>query len=622
MKSRTTLFLVLVALVIGGLVVLDSYKGTSTSDALAKSKRLLNFQSKDITGLKIELTNQVFALAKTNDQWQIEQPLNVRANYGTVSSILDELEFAERRRAITAKELEGVNLADFGLQNPRVRLTLQGKKGAVVLLVANETPTKDAVYVQLQGRKDLWVAPKSIYERLNRTLDELRDRTVIDFQPASATRLEIKSADRVIELARSSATTNAEPRWLLTRPLAARADQRKVTELLADLNGLRVTDFVSEDPRDVHTYQLDEPEREVTVWTGESGRTVLLGRALTNDAGKVYAKLKSTDSIYTVPSGTAQKVAVQANDLRDPQVLALSEDHVRGIEVLHGTDKISLIYTDSTWRIIAPAGVAADEAAAQRLLGHLSGLSARQFAADVVTDLDKYGLASPLATVSLRGEGTNLLAQLLVGAPDASNTVRFVKRADEPFVYGIDTNIVSWLPANYLALRSRLVAEVKADDITKLVIEKKTGKVGLQRGGDRKWKLVEPVQGVLDNDALQHLLNEFAALHAEVFIREGRDNLLEYGLDDPEATFIAAVGDKTYTVALGKLEGPERKYALSGDPVLIFTIRTSAANTLMKDIVSLPNPPPAPVPTNPPPPAASPVGEVITAPPTNAPAKQ
>src|SRR5580658_2790972 len=122
MKPRTTLVLVLIALVFGGVVALDHFRGTSTEEAETKSQRVLDFQSKDISEVKIELTNQVYVLEKIGDQWQIKQPLDVRANYSTVSSILDELEFAERTRTITQKELEGAKLADFGLENPRVRL--------------------------------------------------------------------------------------------------------------------------------------------------------------------------------------------------------------------------------------------------------------------------------------------------------------------------------------------------------------------------------------------------------------------------------------------------------------------------------------------------------------------
>jgi len=514
---------------------------------------------------------------------------------------------------ITEKELAGLSPKDFGLQNPRVRLTLQNKKGSMVLLIGNETPTKDAVYAQLQGKNDILVAPKSIYERVDRTLDDLRDRTVIDFQPASATRIEIKSADRVIELAKSVITTNTEPRWTLTRPLVARADPRKVSELLADLSGLHVVDFVSEIPRDIPTYLLDEPEREVTVWTGESGKTLQIGRASTNDTSKVYAKLKSTDSIYTVPSTTVQKFAVQANDLRDAQVLGFSESDVHGIEVLHGTDKIFLVHTDETWQIVGPVAAAADEVVVQQLLRHLGSLNARQFTADVATDLDKYGLAAPMATVILRGDGTNLLAQLLVGALDATNAVRFVKRVDEPFVYGVETNIAVWLPLNWLALRTRELADLKPEQITKLTIEKKSGKVTLQRDADKQWKLIEPVQGVIDSDALQRLLDEFTTLPAEEFLREGRDNLAEYGLDQPEATLTATVGDKTYILALGKLQDDQRQYAFWSDPALIFTIWTSRANTLSRDVVTQSHQPSISSTTNiSPATAASPVSQVIT----------
>jgi len=578
----------------GGLVALDYFKGTPTEEAKTKRKRIFDFDSKDVSSLRIELTNQVFVLEKSDDQWLIKQPVRVRANSSTVNSILDELEFAERSRTITEQELKGASLAQFGLTKPRVRAELQTKKGPIGLLVGDDTPTKDALYVQVTGQQSVLVAPRSVYERLNRTLDDLRDRVVMEFSSAAATRFEIRSADRVVELAKSTTSTNAEPRWALTRPLAARADQRKVSDLLSDLTGLRVLDFVSEDPKDLHTYQLDEPEREVTVWTGESGRTLLLGRALTNNPNKVYAKLKSADSIFTVPASSAQKFAVQANDLRDARVLTFAEDDVDGIDLIHGSDKISLVRTDSTWQITAPTAIAAENEVVRQLLGHLEQLSAKQFTADVATDLDKYGLAAPTATVSLQDGGTNVLAQLLVGAEDASNAVRFVKGADEPFVYGVDTNIDGWLPATYLALRTRRLTDWGPDQIGKVTVENRSGKVVVERDADKTWRLVEPAHGVLNNDALQRVLDGLAQLRAEEFIHEGRGNLAAYGLDQPETTITATVGERSYSLALGRLEGPDRKYVLWSDPPLVLTIWTSLANTLAKDFVALPAPVPAP----------------------------
>jgi hypothetical protein len=609
MKSRTTLVLILVALVFGGFVLLDYHKGTSTEQGKIQRKRVLDFQAQDVTQLKIELTNQVVVLEKSVDKWQIKQPLNVPASSSAINSILDELEFIERDRTLTEKELKGVTLAGFGLEKPRLRVTLQLKKSPLELLIGNETPTKEALYVQVRGKKGVLVVPKSIYKRLNLTLNDLRDRIVVDFLPATATRLEIKSADRVIELAKTIATiTTVETRWTLTQPLTARADSRKVSELLADLNNLRVRDFVSEDPKDIHSYQLDEPEREIVVWTGQSNQTLLLGRSLTNDADRVFAKLKNADSIFTVNASMAKKFAVQANDLRDARVFAFSENDVRGIQLTRGSEAISLVRTDSTWELTKPTVVAAEDSAAQQLLGLIKDLSAKQFTADVATDLDKYGLATPTATVSLQGAGTNVLVQLLVGTLDTSNAVRFVKRTDEPFVYGVDTNMDGWLPTNTIALRSRRLAGFKTEQISKLTIERKSGKIVIERrGADKKWHLVEPSQGVLDDDALQWVLDGLAQLQAEEFIREDHDHLADYGLDQPEVTITAAVGEKNYTLAIGQQQGADRKYALWSDPALIFTIRVDRANTLTKNLVTLPAPANVPAEPLPAAPAATPL---------------
>jgi hypothetical protein len=424
----------------------------------------------------------------------------------------------------------------------------------------------------------------------------LRDRAVVDVSPLNATRIEIKG-ERSVELTKTTATT-AESHWAISRPIAARADQRKVGDLLDELSILRVADFVSEDPKDIHAYQLDEPTREITVWTGDTGKTLLIGKALTNDATKVFAKLKSADSIFTIAADSAKKFAVQANDLRDARVLTLNEPDVRSFEVLRGVDKIQLARdTNNVWRLTAPVALDVDDERVSALLSKLNGLKATQYVADVATDLDKFGLAAPTATVTLYGTGTNVLAQLLIGSLDTTNAISHVKRVDEPFIYGVDTNIIGWLPANALALRTRRVTELKPDQVTKLVVEKTSTETNqppqrtvIERGTDNNWKMVEPTQGVLDLDGVRNLLDNMDRLRAEEFIREGLDNLAEYGLDKPGLKITATAGGKTYTLQLGKARSGDGQYASWSDPALVFTVAAHNLDNFQKDIVTAPLP--------------------------------
>ncbi len=574
MNTRTTLFLVVLVALFGGFVVWDHYKGTPTEERAAKGKRILDFEAKDVTHIDLVRSNQTIVLDKTGDNWDMKQPLASRADDGAVNSILDELEFAERTRVLTGKELEGVSLSDFGLDAPRIRITLHSKKRPIGLLIGRETPTKDALYAQVEGRKEVYVTRLSVQERLSQTVENLRSRTAIEFTPSSTTRIEIKVADRIIELTKSAAVTNTEARWTLTRPLVTRADQSKVSELLSDLTGLRVQDFVSEDPKDLHTYLLDEPEREVTVFAGDVGKTMVFGKSPTNDPSKVYAKLRSGNSIVTVSAEAARKFAAQINDLRDARVCALRSADVTGIEIIHGTNKIALNHDGKGWHLTAPRAVPAEDPAVNQFLDDLGNLHAKEFTADVTTDLDKYGLATPATTVSLFGEATNTLAQLLVGSLDVSNAVRYVKRVDEAFIYGIDPATLDRIPGHYRALRSRRVFDLKPEQVTKLV----AGTVTLERDAQGRWKLIEPAQGALDNDSVQHLLEVFCQLRAEEFGRAKTDT--DTGLG---TTIKATVGETTHWLSIAS-----DRHAAADECEQTFMLSDPVVQTLTKGLVAVP----------------------------------
>src|SRR5258706_12121344 len=127
MNSRTTLFLIVLLALFGGFVLWDHYKGTTTERHQAKSKRIVDFDPKEVTGIDLVRSNQTIILERSSDNWDLKQPLAARADASAVNSILDELEFAERARTLTEKELQGVSLADFGLDAPVIRVTLHSK---------------------------------------------------------------------------------------------------------------------------------------------------------------------------------------------------------------------------------------------------------------------------------------------------------------------------------------------------------------------------------------------------------------------------------------------------------------------------------------------------------------
>ena len=568
MNYRKTFFLIVLVGLMGSVVMWDHFKGVTTTRRVSQSKRILNLDTKQVSHFELVCSNQPpIVLEKTGDQWDIKQPLAVRADFGAVSSTLSELEFAERSRTLTEQDLQGASLADFGLAPPRASIKLQTKSGLITLLIGNATPTKSAVYVQVAGRREVCVAPPTLYDRATPNLDTLRSRTALEFTPAAVTRLELKTADRVIELRKN------ESRWTVVRPLAVRADQDKISELLTGLAGLQIQDFVSDDPKDLHNYHLDEPDREVTVWTGEVGKTLLVGRSPTNDPGKVYAKLKNADSIFTLDGGPAKKFAVQINDLRDPQVLAFEPAAVKSIAIGRGTDLIALQRDAAGWKLTAPVGAPADEAAVRRFLADLSGVRAKRFVADVTTDPQQYGLTRPAATVTLTGSGTNVLVQLLVGSEDVTNSLRFAKCTGEEFIYGIETNFPEQLPVHYCGLRSRSIFDLTAEQITQLV----AGPVTVARA-QGQWKLVPPAQGVVDVDAVNALVGVWAKLQAETFCQPKTEAVPAAG---DTTTIRVTIGDATHWLTVAT-----NGQASASSVELPFQLPAAAVTTLLKPLLT------------------------------------
>ncbi|MCX7887267.1 MAG: DUF4340 domain-containing protein, partial [Verrucomicrobiae bacterium] len=359
MNPRTTVLLVITALILGAILYWDHRRSVTTEEAERRAKKLIELKADEVVRLELVRSNLAIVVVKQDNRWEIREPIVARADDHAVNAILDQLEFAQRQRTIPEDELSSEALRDFGLLNPSLQLAVRDKTGTHTIFFGAETATKDAVYARVQGQKQICVVPKHVFEQANLPLDSLRSRVLMDFSVGAATRLEIKVAERVIGLAKSASKPSAEPRWSIVKPFHARADQRKVADLLAGLSAIRVSDFVSETAKDIHFYRLDEPRMELTVGTADRTITLLVGGTPTNDASKVYVKLRNTDPVYTVRADSAKKFDLHVNDLRDTQVLGFHEEDIHRIEVATPAEKVTLVKTAAFWNVAGPVAIPA-----------------------------------------------------------------------------------------------------------------------------------------------------------------------------------------------------------------------------------------------------------------------
>ena len=163
--------------------------------------------------------------------------------------------------------------------------------------------------------------------------------------------------------------------------------------------------------------------------------------------------------------------------------------------------------------------------------------------------------------------------------------------------------------ASPLTWRDRRLANLKPEQITKLVITKNAVATVVARGTDAKWRLVAPAQGALDVDALR-IWSATLPICAREFLSLDQEAPPAPAWTNP-LTITATAGDRSYTLRLGQPKDAASRYAAWSEPALVCTLPAATVETLTKDLVTT-----AAAATN-----ATPATSAVTIPPPPAAAK-
>ncbi|MBM3889582.1 MAG: DUF4340 domain-containing protein [Verrucomicrobia bacterium] len=663
MKPKTTLILLAVAAVMFAFIWFKERQLPSTEDRSSRAKRVFDLKSDDLTKVQLQLNTSNYigriVVEKEKEKWWLREPLAYRASGSEISSICSELEFLDRKDIITPKEMKekSTKLADYGFDKPAAELTFSRKDKATTVKVGKASPVGNTVYIQIAGRDDILLVDKSLLTKLDRKVEEFRDKSVAEFTTLQATRLEITQAKKAIELVKAPkpgvAASVTDKVWRIAQPLNARADQGKVDGLLDKLRDLKAENFVTDKPADLKTYELDQPQIELTVYTSEQEGALIVqfGGALKDDATKVYCKRKGSDTILAVKSDIVKDFTVQMNDLRDKKLADFSTDDAKQVAINFANQTIRLDKDGEDWKLVEPEAVKADSSEVSTLLSTLSGLEAKEFVADVVADPAKYGLDKPYYTITVKkeappaptpapaaaGSSTNApaatttnapaagakapaatttnavkavtpppkpepvtIAEVIFGKEDKEKKVVYCKRADEPYVYAAESSVFEKLPKTALALRNRSLLSTEKSKVTSLSVLKDTKRIAVEKKDD-KWKLAPDVQGVLDTNVVDDVLWTLTGLNAEKFVSAAAADKPQYGLDKPSWQFNFEVNEggtnKAFALSLGKETSDKGRYGLLGGQPPIFELSSGTVSSLTKDLLKRPetNLPPAKV---------------------------
>jgi hypothetical protein len=488
-----------------------------------------------VTSIQVRRSGQFEIRAdRTNHTWQLTRPLHYPAAAPAIEDLLRALEQLQASTHLGAAELRQHTNTDeeFGFDAPQASVQILQENYRHQLLVGARTAQGDQVFLQVPG-EGIFVADAALLKLLPASANDWRDLALVDLGQTSFDRISVTNAGAAFVLQRGS-----DQLWRLAHPLPARADATNVQAALHSLENLRVTRFVTDDPKaDAEGCGLQPPELSLTFAQGTNTTLQLqFGKSPTNDSRQVFARRLGWPTIVTVAREPLAPWRADFTSFRDRHLLSLTQP-VEAIEV-RGPEAFTLQRVSSnSWRVL-PLDLPGDAELVEDLIATLCNLLVANFENDIVTQpgLARYGLATPSRQVVVRaaaatgkGQSNTVLAELHFGATQDDKI--YVRRTDEDSVYALRAADVQRLPSAAFQFRERRIWSFTEEQVAGLTIHQ-SGKVRqLSRKGTNSWSFALNSQGMINDFAVEEAVHRLGELSAVVWTAIGEQNLASLGFN-------------------------------------------------------------------------------------------
>jgi len=402
--------------------------------------------AEDYTTLKCE---------KRNGTWFVTDPIETKADPQEIEDLLSELRAlqvstfeADQAEANTPAQLE-----KSGLNSPRIQIKLTDGNNRYALDIGSEVPsengTQRSVYVKSIHQQAIYTVSNDIYTLLNKSVFDVRDKRVIDFQRTDTIRIEIAQNKQT-----TVCTKNYDNTWELQTPTGkVKADAKAVDDLLFGVDSLEAAAFVEDPVINLASYGLAPPSIEVAfTQRGEETPAVLLIGDYTKN-GTVYVKAAQSDQVTRVKRTLIDKIALGAAWLKDKQVLNFHIDDAVRL-TLQGEESLTCQRLGTNWRLTAPVKEEANNAEVNAIIYELDDLMAVAYVQNEPALTDAVtGFSTPQIqiTVELRNQKVYTLQ---VGNPVEASGHFYARLQHEPnLIFLLNAELVPKLKTTLTRLR-------------------------------------------------------------------------------------------------------------------------------------------------------------------------
>src|SRR5262245_2814441 len=430
MKFKGTAVLFLLFVILGGYVYFTEFRGKEERQKQEQAKKkVFSVDEKDITEVSLIYPDRTITGVKKGDKkWEITSPPGIEADPDEWEQLASNVPKVEREDNV-AQNVQ--DLAQFGLKDPAVKLVAKTKDGKPLeILFGSENPKKTYNYATVPGGSDVFLTGSNWAKAFTKNISDLRNKKVLEFETDDIDNVKISEGTKELEAQKSGDD------WQLKKPIDAKADTSEISTFTSSIRFARVNSF-PEPPVDAKTAGLDPPAIKITLHDNKAkaDRSLLIGKTSSTD--RYYARDASRDTIFIIDKEIADKARRPLFDWRDKTITKMDREKIDKIEILRGTDMITMVKSGSDWESQDKKKLQWDKVSG--MLNALDFEKAKEII-DAPKGLGTYGLDKAKLEVVLR-QGANELARVSFGNESKMPDGIYLKTSDRPAVLVVSKDV-------------------------------------------------------------------------------------------------------------------------------------------------------------------------------------
>lgn len=383
----------------------------------------------------VETAEHAVHLVKDGTLWRFKD--EDEADQVAVSDLLRAIKNLEAVEFVSESDL--LIPTDWDQPRARVSVTLQGELHPVVLLVGPPSASGRMAYVRNAAEQVIAAVREEDVVQFVASPVTYRDRTVMLFPSARASKMEITRADEP-----GLVLTRVDNQWQMVEPVEAKANTEAVTNLLQDLAVLRAESVLTgadawdqaglDNPAvtvSVTVRPAEEPEAEPSETqpaVPPDAYTIILNQ-IDDTTYAARPDQAAAELVYVLDNKVFEDATAEMHDL---QLVQFETDEVVEIGFTSPDDQISFRRTEQQWRYQADPVLPIDNQKVTDALDEFRDLRTHRYVSYQLDDPAAYKLDENVRRVSitLRDGRTMEIVLSGVGPENDPEQSRYARLAD------------------------------------------------------------------------------------------------------------------------------------------------------------------------------------------------